>query len=50
MATEIILMEAVKKGKDRQEIHERIRVHSMALLQKLRMKENPMILLKNSSR
>lgn len=29
MATEYILMAAVKKGKDRQELHERIRVHSM---------------------
>ena len=29
MATENILMEAVKKGKDRQEIHERIRIHSI---------------------
>ncbi len=30
MATEIILMDAVKAGGDRQELHERIRVHSMA--------------------
>jgi adenylosuccinate lyase len=30
MATENILMEAVKNGGDRQELHERIRVHSMA--------------------
>jgi adenylosuccinate lyase len=30
MATENILMEAVKKGGDRQELHERIRVYSMA--------------------
>jgi adenylosuccinate lyase len=30
MATENILMEAVKKGGDRQELHEKIRVHSMA--------------------
>lgn len=29
MATENILMQAVKKGGDRQELHERIRVHSM---------------------
>ena len=29
MATEIILMECVKRGGDRQELHERIRVHSM---------------------
>ena len=29
MATENILMEAVKQGGDRQELHERIRVHSM---------------------
>lgn len=30
MATENIMMDAVKKGGDRQELHERIRVHSMA--------------------
>ncbi|MDR1571298.1 MAG: adenylosuccinate lyase [Clostridiales Family XIII bacterium] len=30
MATENILMEAVKRGGDRQELHERIRLHSMA--------------------
>jgi adenylosuccinate lyase len=30
MATENILMQAVKRGGDRQELHERIRVHSMA--------------------
>ena len=30
MATEMILMDAVKAGGDRQELHERIRVHSMA--------------------
>jgi adenylosuccinate lyase len=29
MATENIMMEAVKKGKDRQELHEKIRIHSM---------------------
>jgi adenylosuccinate lyase len=29
MATENILMEAVKKGGDRQELHEKIREHSM---------------------
>lgn len=30
MATEMILMEEVKRGGDRQELHERVRVHSMA--------------------
>lgn len=30
MATENIMMDAVKKGGDRQELHERIRVHSIA--------------------
>lgn len=30
MATEVILMECVKKGGDRQDLHEAIRVHSMA--------------------
>ena len=29
MATETILMDAVKAGGDRQELHERIRIHSM---------------------
>jgi adenylosuccinate lyase len=29
MATEYILMDAVKRGGDRQELHERIRIHSM---------------------
>ncbi len=29
MSTEVILMECVKKGGDRQELHEAIRVHSM---------------------
>ena len=29
MATENIMMDAVKKGGNRQELHERIRVHSM---------------------
>lgn len=30
MATENILMDAVKKGGNRQELHERIRMHSLA--------------------
>ena len=30
MASENIMMEAVKRGGDRQELHERIRVHSIA--------------------
>ncbi|MBL4591104.1 MAG: adenylosuccinate lyase, partial [Phycisphaerales bacterium] len=30
MATENIMMEAVKLGRDRQDVHEAIRVHSMA--------------------
>lgn len=36
MATENILMEAVKKGGDRQELHERIRVHSMEAARKVK--------------
>ena len=32
MATENIMMDAVKRGADRQELHERIRVHSMATI------------------
>ena len=30
MATENIMMQAVKKGGDRQELHERLRQHSIA--------------------
>ncbi|SKA86707.1 adenylosuccinate lyase [Caloramator quimbayensis] len=36
MATENILMEAVKKGGDRQELHERIRIHSMEAAKKVK--------------
>lgn len=45
MATENILMEAVKLGGDRQELHERIRVHSMeaARMVKEEGKENDLI-------
>lgn len=37
MATENILMEAVKKGGDRQELHEKIRIHSMEAAKKVKM-------------
>ena len=36
MATENIMMESVKKGGDRQELHERVRVHSMAASQRVK--------------
>lgn len=36
MATETILMEAVKSGGDRQELHERIRLHSMEAARKVK--------------
>ena len=36
MATENILMEAVKRGGDRQELHERIREHSMAAAKRVK--------------
>ena len=36
MATEMILMEEVKRGGDRQELHERVRVHSMAAAAKVK--------------
>ena len=36
MATETILMDAVMKGGDRQELHERIRVHSMAAAKRVK--------------
>ena len=38
MATENILMEAVKAGGDRQELHERIRVHSQAAADEVKQK------------
>jgi adenylosuccinate lyase len=37
MATEKILMEGVKRGGDRQELHERIRVHSMEAGKKVKI-------------
>lgn len=36
MATENIMMESVKRGGDRQELHERIRKHSMAAAQRVK--------------
>lgn len=36
MATENIMMEAVKRGGDRQELHERIRIHSMAAAKRVK--------------
>ena len=45
MATENIIMEAVKRGGDRQELHERIRIHSMEAARKVKQegKENDLI-------
>jgi adenylosuccinate lyase len=45
MATEYIIMECVKNGGDRQELHERIRVHSMEAgkVVKLEGKDNDLI-------
>jgi len=37
MATENIMMEAVKRGGDRQELHEKIRVHSMEAAKKVKV-------------
>lgn len=37
MATENIMMEAVKRGGDRQELHERIRLHSMEAAKKVKV-------------
>lgn len=53
MATEYIIMEEVKAGGDRQEIHEIIRVHSMQASKKVKIegKENDLIeLILNDSR
>jgi len=41
MMTENILMEAVKKGGDRQELHERIRVHSMEAARQVKQLGKP---------
>lgn len=38
LATENILMAAVKKGKDRQQVHEHLRTHSQAAAQKIKEK------------
>ncbi|TCK97964.1 adenylosuccinate lyase [Natranaerovirga hydrolytica] len=45
MATETILMEGVKRGGDRQELHEKIRVHSMEAAKQVKMegKDNDLI-------
>lgn len=45
MATEAIIMKAVKKGKDRQEVHEHIRVHSMEAAKKVKLegKQNDLL-------
>lgn len=41
MATENIMMDAVKKGGDRQQLHERIRVHSMEAAKQVKMEGKP---------
>lgn len=41
MATENILMDAVKAGGDRQELHERIRIHSMAAAKTVKEEGRP---------
>lgn len=45
MATETILMDAVKAGGDRQELHERIRIHSMEAGKAVKKKERKTICL-----
>src|SRR5690606_13973006 len=41
MATEDILMEAVAAGGDRQDLHERIRVHSLAAAREVKERGRP---------
>ncbi|GAB6088160.1 adenylosuccinate lyase [Alkaliphilus crotonatoxidans] len=41
MATENILMEAVKQGGDRQELHEKIRLHSMEAARQVKIEGRP---------
>ena len=36
LATENLMMEAVKRGGDRQQLHERVRVHSMAAIARMK--------------
>ncbi|MEM7355172.1 MAG: adenylosuccinate lyase [Acidobacteriota bacterium] len=44
MATETLLMEAVRRGGDRQDLHERLRVHSLAAQERLETGgDNPLI-------
>ena len=45
MATENILMDAVERGGDRQELHEHIRVHSIAAANAVKMEGKPCDLL-----
>jgi adenylosuccinate lyase len=45
LATEHLLMEAVKKGKDRQEVHERLRVHSLEAGRRVKEEAHPCDLL-----
>lgn len=46
MATENIMMDAVKRGGDRQELHEKIRQHSMAASRVVKEEGGEMIFLK----
>lgn len=41
MATENILMDAVKQGGDRQDLHERIRIHAQAAAREVKMEGKP---------
>lgn len=49
IATENILMEAVKRGGDRQELHERIRTHSQAAAERVKLQGKDNDLLKRIS-
>jgi len=50
LALENILMEMVKRGKDRQEIHERLRIHSQEAAKKMKEEGLPCDLLERISR
>ena len=45
LATEHILMEAVKRGKDRQVVHEKLRIHSLESSRKIKEEGQPCDLL-----
>lgn len=50
LATELILMESVKRGKDRQSVHERLRIHSLESSRRIKEEGLPCDLLERITR